>query len=157
MVRDRVGRRPAGSMLSRRLPLTRRISLTCMVDLLASFRRILFSAMIAKGTKGGARHRRRAGHRPGDARRCSPRAATGWRWPILARRRPQPPFFFQRTDVAREAAVRACVRAVVKRFGRLDALVNNAGIADPADGPIEKLPLARVEPPHRASTSPAPS
>jgi NAD(P)-dependent dehydrogenase (short-subunit alcohol dehydrogenase family) len=52
-------------------------------------------------------------------------------------------FFFQRTDVASEAAVRACVRAVVKRFGRLDALVNNAGLTGPDDGPIEKLPLAR--------------
>jgi len=52
-------------------------------------------------------------------------------------------FFFHRTDVAREAAVRACVRAVVKRFGRLDALVNNAGLAGPQDPPVDKLPLAR--------------
>jgi NAD(P)-dependent dehydrogenase (short-subunit alcohol dehydrogenase family) len=52
-------------------------------------------------------------------------------------------FFFVRTDVAREPSVRACVRAVVKRFGRLDALVNNAGLAGPDDGPIEKVSLAR--------------
>jgi NAD(P)-dependent dehydrogenase (short-subunit alcohol dehydrogenase family) len=52
------------------------------------------------------------------------------------------PFFFHRTDVSSEPAVRDCVRAVVKRFGRLDALVNNAGIADPANGPLEKLSLA---------------
>jgi NAD(P)-dependent dehydrogenase (short-subunit alcohol dehydrogenase family) len=52
------------------------------------------------------------------------------------------PFFFHRTDVSSEPAVRACVRAVVKRFGRLDALVNNAGIAEPANGPLEKLSLA---------------
>jgi len=52
-------------------------------------------------------------------------------------------FFFVRTDVSREASVRACIRAVVKRFGRLDALVNNAGLAGPHDGPIEKLNLAR--------------
>ena len=52
-------------------------------------------------------------------------------------------FFFVRTDVSREASVRACIRAVVKRFGRLDALVNNAGLAGPHDGPIEKLSLAR--------------
>lgn len=50
-------------------------------------------------------------------------------------------FYFVRTDVSREPAVRACVRAVVKRFGRLDALVNNAGIASPHNGPVEKLAL----------------
>jgi NAD(P)-dependent dehydrogenase (short-subunit alcohol dehydrogenase family) len=50
------------------------------------------------------------------------------------------PFFL--CDVSREASVRACVRSVLRRFGRLDALVNNAGIADPASGPLEKLPLA---------------
>lgn len=49
---------------------------------------------------------------------------------------------FYRCDVAREPAVRACVERVVKRFGRLDALVNNAGIASPANGPVEKLALA---------------
>jgi NAD(P)-dependent dehydrogenase (short-subunit alcohol dehydrogenase family) len=50
------------------------------------------------------------------------------------------PFF--RCDVSREASVRRCVRAVLRRFGRLDALINNAGIADPAGAPIEKLALA---------------
>jgi NAD(P)-dependent dehydrogenase (short-subunit alcohol dehydrogenase family) len=49
---------------------------------------------------------------------------------------------FFRCDVSREPSVRACVAAVVKRFGRLDALVNNAGIADPRTGPVEKLALA---------------
>jgi NAD(P)-dependent dehydrogenase (short-subunit alcohol dehydrogenase family) len=52
-------------------------------------------------------------------------------------------FFYVRTDVSREAAVRNCVRRVVKRFGRLDALVNNAGLTGPDDGPVEKLTLAR--------------
>jgi NAD(P)-dependent dehydrogenase (short-subunit alcohol dehydrogenase family) len=52
-------------------------------------------------------------------------------------------FFFVRTDVSREAAVRACVRAVAKRFGRLDALVNNAGLTAPHDGPVENLSLAK--------------
>ena len=37
--------------------------------------------------------------------------------------------------------MRACVRAVVKQFGRLDALVNNAGLTWPDDGPLEKLAL----------------
>jgi|SRR5579859_4360845 len=49
---------------------------------------------------------------------------------------------FIRCDISREPAVRSCVRQVVKRFGRLDALVNNAGIASPANGPVEKLALA---------------
>jgi len=48
---------------------------------------------------------------------------------------------FIRCDVSREASVRACLRRVVQRFGRLDALINNAGIADPHTGPIEKLSL----------------
>ena len=52
-------------------------------------------------------------------------------------------FFFVRTDVASEPKVRACVRAVVKRFGRLDALVNNAGLTGPDDGPVEKLSLQK--------------
>ena len=48
---------------------------------------------------------------------------------------------FFRCDVSREASVRSCVRAVLRRFGRLDALINNAGIADPADPAVEKLSL----------------
>jgi len=38
---------------------------------------------------------------------------------------------FIRCDVARESDVRAGVRQVLGRCGRLDALVNNAGIASP--------------------------
>jgi hypothetical protein len=52
------------------------------------------------------------------------------------------PLQFLRCDVASEPSVRACVRAAVKRFGRLDALVNNAGIASPHASPVDKLPLA---------------
>ena len=52
------------------------------------------------------------------------------------------PFLPVKCDVSREASVRACVRAVATRFGGLDALVNNAGIADPASGPLERLSLA---------------
>jgi NAD(P)-dependent dehydrogenase (short-subunit alcohol dehydrogenase family) len=48
---------------------------------------------------------------------------------------------YVRCDVSREPSVRACVRQVVKRLGRLDALVNNAGIADPHGGPLERLAL----------------
>ena len=43
--------------------------------------------------------------------------------------------------MARESDVRGCVRQLLRRCGRLDALVNNAGIADPATGPVEKLSL----------------
>lgn len=50
-------------------------------------------------------------------------------------------FFFVKTDVSREPSVRNCIRRVVNEFGRLDALVNNAGVASPNHGPVEKLPL----------------
>ena len=49
---------------------------------------------------------------------------------------------YVRCDVSREPSVRACVRKVVSSFGRLDGLVNNAGLANPDDGPVEKLELA---------------
>jgi len=49
--------------------------------------------------------------------------------------------FFE-CDVSKEPSVRACIRSVAKRFGRLDALVNNAGITGPDNGPVEKLSLA---------------
>ena len=49
---------------------------------------------------------------------------------------------FIRCDVSREASVRACLRQVLRRFGRLDAVVNNAGIASPENGRIDKLALA---------------
>jgi len=38
---------------------------------------------------------------------------------------------FVRTDVSKEAQVRRCVQETVRRFGRLDIRINNAGIADP--------------------------
>jgi NAD(P)-dependent dehydrogenase (short-subunit alcohol dehydrogenase family) len=66
-------------------------------------------------------------------------AGRGWHIAIADIRKSEP--FFVKTDVSREASVRACVRAVVKQFGRLDALVNNAGLTGPDDGPLEKLAL----------------
>jgi NAD(P)-dependent dehydrogenase (short-subunit alcohol dehydrogenase family) len=57
-------------------------------------------------------------------------------------RQPRGADFFVRTDVSREPSVRACVRAVLREFGRLDALINNAGIASAGNGPVEKLALA---------------
>lgn len=47
-----------------------------------------------------------------------------------------------RCDVADEAQVRSSVEEVVQRFGRIDGLVNNAGIADPVSGPVQELSLA---------------
>ena len=49
---------------------------------------------------------------------------------------------FQRTDVADERAVRAAITGCVRWGTRLDGVVNDAAIADPAVGPIEELPLA---------------
>ena len=48
---------------------------------------------------------------------------------------------FIETDVSSESSVRACIASTVERFGRLDALVNNAGIADPENPPVESLTL----------------
>jgi NAD(P)-dependent dehydrogenase (short-subunit alcohol dehydrogenase family) len=49
---------------------------------------------------------------------------------------------FVRGDVASERDVRRAVASCVRWGGRLDAIINNAGIADPAAGPIEGLSLA---------------
>ena len=45
-------------------------------------------------------------------------------------------------DVSREPEVIAAVEKAMAWAGRLDALVNNAGIADPDTGPIETLALS---------------
>lgn len=45
-------------------------------------------------------------------------------------------------DVSQETEVNQTVAEVVAAFGRLDALVNNAGIAHPYQSPLETLPLA---------------
>ncbi|MGH8690987.1 MAG: SDR family oxidoreductase [Burkholderiales bacterium] len=70
-------------------------------------------------------------------------AVQGWRVAVADLKRSE--FFFIRTDVSREPSVRACVRAAIRRFGRLDALVNNAGITGASTGPVEKLPLREWE------------
>ena len=49
---------------------------------------------------------------------------------------------FVRLDVARERAVRACIGKARDAFGRIDGLVNNAGIAEPHAGPLQDLSLA---------------
>lgn len=49
---------------------------------------------------------------------------------------------FMRTDIANEPAVRTSVKACVKWGGRLDGVINNAAIANPKVGPLDKLSLA---------------
>ncbi len=46
---------------------------------------------------------------------------------------------FRRLDVASDRSARACVHAALQRFGRLDGLVNNAGIADPHHAALDAL------------------
>lgn len=48
---------------------------------------------------------------------------------------------FVRCDVSDEADVERAVETAIRRFGRLDGLVNNAGLADPENPPVEKLSL----------------
>lgn len=45
-------------------------------------------------------------------------------------------------DTADEGSVQTGIARALDRFGRLDALVNNAGIADPYNAPVETLALA---------------
>ncbi|HET7298725.1 MAG TPA: SDR family oxidoreductase [Burkholderiales bacterium] len=71
-------------------------------------------------------------------------AARGWQVAVAdvkAANRRWKDLPFVKCDVSREPQVRACVRAMLKRFGRLDGLVNNAGLANPHTGPVEKLSL----------------
>lgn len=49
---------------------------------------------------------------------------------------------FERCNVAKEPEVRRAVAHAVKWGGRLDGVVNNAGIAHPDVGPVEDLALA---------------
>jgi NAD(P)-dependent dehydrogenase (short-subunit alcohol dehydrogenase family) len=51
---------------------------------------------------------------------------------------------FQRVDVADEAQVAALVEGAVERFGRLDCMVNNAGIAG-RFAPLAQIDLAQYE------------
>ena len=49
---------------------------------------------------------------------------------------------FLQTDVADEAQVERAFAEVADVYGRLDALVNNAAIADPSSAPLRELKLA---------------
>jgi len=54
---------------------------------------------------------------------------------------PGGPLWFVATDVADETSVEACVAAALRHGGRLDAVVNNAGIARAPRIPVEQLTL----------------
>ena len=49
---------------------------------------------------------------------------------------------FIQTDVSDEGSAANCINICVAEFGRIDALVNNAGIAGPHNPPLESLSLA---------------
>lgn len=48
---------------------------------------------------------------------------------------------FVTADVSRESDVQRVMQTALEWAGRLDALVNNAGLADPETGPVEELAL----------------
>jgi NAD(P)-dependent dehydrogenase (short-subunit alcohol dehydrogenase family) len=48
---------------------------------------------------------------------------------------------FVATDVADESSARRCLEHVRDRYGRLDALVNNAGLPNATNAPLEQLSL----------------
>src|SRR5687768_12227974 len=52
---------------------------------------------------------------------------------------------FERANVSREADVRRAVGAAARWGGRLDGVVNNAGLTDVVMGPPEKVRLADWE------------
>ncbi|MGN6481204.1 SDR family oxidoreductase [Luteibacter sp.] len=54
-------------------------------------------------------------------------------------------------DVAKEASVKRFVEGALRRYSRIDGLVNNAGIADPHNAPIEAMDWADWK--HRLETN----
>ncbi|WP_266204723.1 glucose 1-dehydrogenase [Pontibacter kalidii] len=52
---------------------------------------------------------------------------------------------FVRCDVSREEEVQALMRQVGEKYKSLDALINNAGIADPFQGPLQELEMAAFD------------
>jgi NAD(P)-dependent dehydrogenase (short-subunit alcohol dehydrogenase family) len=50
---------------------------------------------------------------------------------------------FLRTDVGDPGSIEKTVRAVIDRFGRIDCLVNNAGVLRP--GPLVKVPVREID------------
>ncbi|PIN03012.1 1-Acyl dihydroxyacetone phosphate reductase [Handroanthus impetiginosus] len=54
-----------------------------------------------------------------------------------------PRFFLQEMDVSSDESVRHALYTVLERFGRIDIVVNNAGV--PCVGPIAEVPLSTIE------------
>lgn len=67
-----------------------------------------------------------------DAGEASLRSLNSWRESVT----------FIPCDVSQESEVANCMQSVLETFGRIDGLVNNAGIANPYSGPVEHLALA---------------
>src|SRR3954451_6885595 len=136
----------AGSMLTSRLPLTSRISFPCMarsshVEAREYLRGLAreYSRKAAVVT-GGAQGIGRATAELLAARGYAVVIADA---DVEAGREAEAAsgLVFVRCDVASERSVHACINRTLRRFGRLDALINNAGIASPETGPVQRLAL----------------
>lgn len=54
-----------------------------------------------------------------------------------------PRFFLQQLDVSSDQSVRHALSAVLEKFGRVDIVVNNAGV--PCVGPLAEVPLSTIQ------------
>ncbi|KAK4394171.1 NADPH-dependent 1-acyldihydroxyacetone phosphate reductase [Sesamum angolense] len=54
-----------------------------------------------------------------------------------------PRFFLQQLDVSSDKSVRQALSTVLKKFERIDVVVNNAGV--PCVGPLAEFPLSAIE------------
>jgi NAD(P)-dependent dehydrogenase (short-subunit alcohol dehydrogenase family) len=64
---------------------------------------------------------------------------------LVAIHRDEPSLRAHTADVTDEAAIKRCVEDVTAHFGGLDGLVNNAGISDPYNAPLEAMAVADFE------------